>query len=295
MDEIQQLVKDLRTIQTLKSGGGIHIKPENRGKFTETMKRTGKTAEELSHSKNELTRKRAQFALNARKWKHQEGGTIGLFQGKNYYKHSAIQDSSPLYDPYKFRNFVYSPEDDAEIREEEIIEIPEEAPVTNPTPTKKTTAPRNTTYYRPAYQGKEQWVRDLYQAYINAGASKSLAHTLIAQDAIETAWGKKTVGNYNYGNIHAGSSWRGAVVNANDRDAAGNPYRIGFRSYNNMNEYVADKLSLLTRLYGITNTDTPAIVKAKLEGANRNGYKYAEAGQPSLLATTASVARMFQS
>lgn len=294
MDEIQQLVKDLRTIQALKSGGGIHIKPENRGKFTETMKRTGKTAEELSHSKNELTRKRAQFALNARKWKHQEGGTIGLFQGKNYYKHSTIQDNSPLYDLYKFRNIVYLPEDETE-REEEIIETPEEVIVSNPTPTKKTTAPRNTTYYRPAYQGKEQWVKDLYQAYINAGASESLAHTLIAQDAIETAWGKKTVGNYNYGNIHTGSSWKGAVVNANDKDAYGNAYRTGFRSYNNMDEYAADKLSLLTRLYGITNNDTPAIVKAKLEGANRNGYRYAEAGQSSLLATTASVARMFQS
>ena len=35
----------------------IGAKAENRGKFTETMKRTGKTAEELSHSKNELTRK----------------------------------------------------------------------------------------------------------------------------------------------------------------------------------------------------------------------------------------------
>ena len=50
--------------------GGIHIKPENRGKFTETMRRTGKTAEELSHSSNPLTRKRAIFALNARKWNH---------------------------------------------------------------------------------------------------------------------------------------------------------------------------------------------------------------------------------
>lgn len=48
-------------------GGRIHIKQENRGKFT-TMKRTGKTAEELSHSSNPLTRKRAVFALNARKW-----------------------------------------------------------------------------------------------------------------------------------------------------------------------------------------------------------------------------------
>ena len=41
---------------------GIHIKPENRGKFTETKKRTGKTTEELTHSKNPLTRKRAIFA-----------------------------------------------------------------------------------------------------------------------------------------------------------------------------------------------------------------------------------------
>lgn len=53
-----------------RNGGGIHIKPENRGKFTETMRRTGKTAEELKHSSNPLTRKRATFAINARKWKH---------------------------------------------------------------------------------------------------------------------------------------------------------------------------------------------------------------------------------
>lgn len=56
----------------------IQIKPENKGKFTETMKRTGKTAEELSHSKNPLTRKRAIFAINSRKWKHLFGGR---FQG----------------------------------------------------------------------------------------------------------------------------------------------------------------------------------------------------------------------
>lgn len=46
----------------------IHIKKENRGKFTQTMKRTGKTAEQLKHSSNPLTRKRATFAINARKW-----------------------------------------------------------------------------------------------------------------------------------------------------------------------------------------------------------------------------------
>jgi len=48
----------------------IHIKPENRGKFTATKKRTGKTTEELTHSKNPLTRKRAIFAINAKHFKH---------------------------------------------------------------------------------------------------------------------------------------------------------------------------------------------------------------------------------
>lgn len=47
---------------------GIHINPKNKGKFNATKKRTGKTTEELTHSKNPKTRKRAIFAQNARKW-----------------------------------------------------------------------------------------------------------------------------------------------------------------------------------------------------------------------------------
>lgn len=54
----------------------IHIKPENKGKFNATKKRTGKTTEQLTHSKNPLTRKRAIFAQNARKWKHADGGNL---------------------------------------------------------------------------------------------------------------------------------------------------------------------------------------------------------------------------
>lgn len=50
--------------------GGIHIKKKNRGKFNTLKKRTGKSTEELTHSKNPLTRKRAIFAQNAKKWKH---------------------------------------------------------------------------------------------------------------------------------------------------------------------------------------------------------------------------------
>lgn len=54
----------------------IHINPKNKGKFNALKKRTGKTTEQLKHSKNPLTRKRATFAANAKKWKHEDGGTV---------------------------------------------------------------------------------------------------------------------------------------------------------------------------------------------------------------------------
>ena len=63
-------------INTMSDGGSIHIRPENRGKFNATKKRTGKTTEELTHSKNPLTRKRAIFAQNAAKWNHAYGGEL---------------------------------------------------------------------------------------------------------------------------------------------------------------------------------------------------------------------------
>ena len=59
-----------------KGGSGIHINPANKGKFTATKKKTGKTTEELTHSKNPLTRKRAVFAQNAKKFKHEYGGSL---------------------------------------------------------------------------------------------------------------------------------------------------------------------------------------------------------------------------
>ena len=48
----------------------IHIKKKNKGKFNALKKRTGKSTEELTHSKNPLTRKRANFARMAKRgWK----------------------------------------------------------------------------------------------------------------------------------------------------------------------------------------------------------------------------------
>jgi hypothetical protein len=58
----------------------IHIKPENKGKFNATKKATGKSTEELTHSKNPITKKRAIFAQNAAKWKHTYGGLVNPFE-----------------------------------------------------------------------------------------------------------------------------------------------------------------------------------------------------------------------
>ena len=48
----------------------IEIKPENKGKFNATKERTGKSTEELTHSKNKKTKMRAVFAQNAADWNH---------------------------------------------------------------------------------------------------------------------------------------------------------------------------------------------------------------------------------
>lgn len=89
-------------IPYLAKGSGIHIKKENRGKFTETKKRTGKTTEELTHSKNPLTRKRAIFAQNAKKWKHKDGGEVHKPNGhrsildNGWFKTKDLKKNHPL-------------------------------------------------------------------------------------------------------------------------------------------------------------------------------------------------------
>lgn len=89
MNRIEHLVNHLRS---LKSGGKIHIKKENRGKFTASAKRAGEGVQEHAHkvvnnpNASTLQKRRAQFAINAAKWskkkKHANGGNI-----PNWFRH----------------------------------------------------------------------------------------------------------------------------------------------------------------------------------------------------------------
>lgn len=68
---------EVNTINTFSKGGGIHIKKKNRGKFTDYCggKVTSECIQRGLHSSNPTTRKRANFARNARKW-HSFGGWL---------------------------------------------------------------------------------------------------------------------------------------------------------------------------------------------------------------------------
>ena len=64
----------------LKNGHKIHIKKKNRGKFTSYCggNVTSACIAKAKASGNPTLIKRATFAANARKWKHQEGGKLWL-------------------------------------------------------------------------------------------------------------------------------------------------------------------------------------------------------------------------
>lgn len=66
----------LRDYYSLAEGGSIHIKPENRGKFTALMERTGHSASWFKENGTPAQRKMATFAINARKWNHADGGSL---------------------------------------------------------------------------------------------------------------------------------------------------------------------------------------------------------------------------
>ena len=167
---------------------------------------------------------------------------------------------------------------------EEVINKPESliiTPVTNrpiaskPVTDKPVTA--NSTWKSP-YTNRKQWATELINAYKKAGITNDNAiRMLLAQDALESSWGKSAQGKYNFGNLTTGSSWKGNYVTGNDKNAKGEAIKQKFRSYNSMDEYAADKIQFLKRLYDFDENDDINKFVAKLTGSNKGKRRYAEA------------------
>lgn len=146
-----------------------------------------------------------------------------------------------------------------------------------PVTDKPVTKTANSTWKSP-YTNRKQWSTELINAYKKAGITNDNAiRMLLAQDALESSWGKSAQGKYNFGNLTTGSSWKGDYVTGNDKNAKGEAIKQKFRSYNSMDEYAADKIQFLKRLYDFDENDDINKFVAKLTGSNKGKRRYAEA------------------
>lgn len=162
-----------------------------------------------------------------------------------------------------------------------VVPVKDEASVeeviNKPVVSKPVTKTANSTWKSP-YTNRKQWSTELINAYKKAGITNDNAiRMLLAQDALESSWGKSAQGKYNFGNLTTGSSWKGDYVTGNDKNAKGEAIKQKFRSYNSMDEYAADKIQFLKRLYDFDENDDINKFVAKLTGSNKGKRRYAEA------------------
>ena len=92
-------------IPYFKKGSGIHIKKENLGLFTDYCggKVTNECIQRAKKSNNPKLRKRATFADNARKWKHEKGGVLK-------YQQSTTSNGINLFTGHPNPNLYYHPD-----------------------------------------------------------------------------------------------------------------------------------------------------------------------------------------
>lgn len=142
---------------------------------------------------------------------------------------------------------------------------------------KPVTKTANSTWKSP-YTNRKQWSTELINAYKKAGITNDNAiRMLVSQDALESAWGRSAQGKFNFGNLTTGAKWKGDYVTGNDKNAKGEAIKQKFRSYNSMDEYAADKVQFLKRLYDFDENDDINKFVAKLTGSNKGKRRYAEA------------------
>lgn len=159
-------------------------------------------------------------------------------------------------------------------------------PVVNkPVASKVVVDTANSTWSSP-YKDRSKWAADLTNAYKRAGITNDNAiRMLVSQDALESAWGRSAQGKFNFGNLTTGAKWQGDYVTGNDKNAKGEAIKQKFRSYNSMDEYAADKVQFLKRLYDFEENDDINKFVAKLTGSNKGKRRYAEARNYAKLLT----------
>lgn len=212
--------------------------------------------------------------------KKQEGGTLfSIYNSIDPYIPPTIDFNAPeleteiVTNPIKKRQAKVIEEAKKSTTNSEVQELKE---INSEVPSKK--IPKSSETWKSPYSNKNEWVSDLTNAYKKAGITNDNAiRMLISQDALESGWGRSAQGKFNFGNLTTGSLWKGAYVEGKDHDVKGNPIKQRFRAYDSMDEYAADKIQFLKRLYDFDENDDIDKFISKLSGANKGKRRYAEA------------------
>lgn len=199
------------------------------------------------------------------------------------YKQVHNPDTIKSFELFSFKpfSFYYNEENTDKENTESKTEESSEKPVTftpigvktSTTSTKKSSSK----WVSPYVRNRNKWIQDMTNTYKKYGLKDNAIKNLLAKNALESGWGKFAQGNYNFGNITIGSSWKGDYVKGSDKDANGKPISQKFRVYSSIDDYVKDEIQFLTKLYDFNQDDSFDVFINKLQGGNKGKRFYAQA------------------
>lgn len=129
------------------------------------------------------------------------------------------------------------------------------------------------------FTDKESFKTRMLQEYTSAlearGINPEFAKYLVAQDALESGWGSKPSGLYNYGNI-TGKSGKTLTV-PEFIDGEWEDVNQTFKNYSNIRGYINDKIDLLSKKrYDVFNHPVTEFVSRVTSGGYATAPNYAE-------------------
>ena len=202
------------------------------------------------------------------------------------YSKTQNQYALPEIQGYK-RQFTYTPAEQTVVEqptEQTVVEQPTQVVEQQPTEEEIIEEQRvipTTTTSSKRYTDRKEFLKDMTAAYTKAlqarGIDTRYANYLAIQDALESNFGKSYAGNWNFGNITTGKSWKGSYTEGRDKDANGNRITQKFRNYDTIDQYVNNKIDLLSgKRYRAFNGDLSGFYDRVKAGGYAAAVNYAK-------------------
>lgn len=138
----------------------------------------------------------------------------------------------------------------------------------------------------PMKPSKNEFINSMTTAYKRALNSKGLdpnyAYVLVAQDALESGWGKHQSGTYNFGGIKAGKNTNGQYKRTREYSTGKGFYYSNekFRNFENLDDYCNYKIQLLSNnRYNAFNQFSSSDPSGFIQHILNKGYGAAEGGK----------------